>query len=194
MMEDNSRARIVAETMKLFNYRGYKSVTMREIANHLGISSRTLYNLFPSKEDIAEEVISLLSQNVNEGILQVRNSKSDPVSKLRQVIYLVKNELIAINPLLIRDISLYVPNLNQRILNRRDEFVQLIEDYIKQGQAAGLIKKEINPELAAHTYIGMLRALINTQNDDMHGYSKEEVFDFLICIFFTGICENHTSK
>lgn len=193
-MEDNSRARIVEETMKLFNYRGYKSVTMREIAHHLGISSRTLYNHFPSKEDIAEEVISLLSQNVNEGILQVRNSKSDPVAKLKQVIYLVKNELIAINPLLVRDISLYVPNLHQRVLNRRDEFVQLIEDYIKQGQVAGLIKKEINPELAAHTYLGMLKALVNPQNDEINSYLQEEVFDFLIVMFFTGICENHISK
>ena len=193
-MEDNSRSKIVEETMKLFNHRGYKSVTMREIANHLGISSRTLYNHFPSKEDIAEEVIDLLFQNVDKGILLVRNSQSDPVSKLRQVIYLIKNELIAINPLLVRDIGLYVPKLHQKLLNRRDEFVQLIEDYIKQGQVDGLIKKEINPELAAHTYLGMLKSLFHPQNDEINSYSKEEVFDFLIVMFFTGICENRTSK
>ncbi|HWP97241.1 MAG TPA: TetR/AcrR family transcriptional regulator [Syntrophomonadaceae bacterium] len=193
-MEDNSRARIVEETMKLFNYRGYKSVTMREIAHHLGISSRTLYNHFPSKEDIAEEVIALLSHNVDEGILQVRNSELDPVSKLKQVIYLIKNELITINPLLVRDISLYVPSLHQKLLNRRDEFVAFVEDYIKQGKIAGLIKKEINPELAARTYLGMLRALYDPQIDDIISYSKEEVFDFLIIMFFTGICENHISK
>lgn len=193
-MEDSSRVRIVEETMKLFNYRGYKSVTMREIAHHLGISSRTLYNHFPSKEDIAEEVIALLFQNVDEGILKVRNSQSDPTYKLRQVIILVKNELVAINPLLVRDISLYVPKLQQKMINRRDEFVQLIEDYIKQGQLDGLIKKEIDPELAAHIYLGMLGALFNPQNDEINSYSKEEVFDFLIVMFFTGICENHSNK
>lgn len=100
--------------MRLFNYRGYKGVTMRKIAHHLGMSSRTLYNHFPSKEHIAEEVIDILFQNVDGSIFQEINSGSDPVFKLRQVINLIKNELISINPLLVRDISLYVPNPNQR--------------------------------------------------------------------------------
>ncbi len=49
------KERIIEETSKLFFQNGIKSMTMSDIASHLGISKRTLYEVFKDKEDLLEE-------------------------------------------------------------------------------------------------------------------------------------------
>ena len=63
-MSNAARRRIAEASLQLFNSRGYKSVTMREIAKHLGMSSKTLYAHFSSKEEIAEDVLDLLIEKI----------------------------------------------------------------------------------------------------------------------------------
>lgn len=52
---------ILTKCFDLFARRGYASLTMRELAKELGISTGSLYHYFPSKEDIFGEMIAWLS-------------------------------------------------------------------------------------------------------------------------------------
>ena len=58
------RERIILAAVELFTTNGIKSITMDEIAASLGISKRTLYEVFPDKETLLEECI-LKSQKEN---------------------------------------------------------------------------------------------------------------------------------
>ena len=51
------RERIILSAVELFTTKGIKSITMDEIAASLGISKRTLYEVFPDKETLLEECI-----------------------------------------------------------------------------------------------------------------------------------------
>ncbi len=188
-MEDKNRDRIIEAAVKLFNYRGYKSVTMREIAKELGMSSKTFYNYFSSKEEIAEEVLLTLSRNIYDRIDDVKNSNSDPISKLKELLNLIKMELILINPLLIRDISLYVPKTRDKMLAEREKTTLILQDFIRQGQNMGLIKKNIDPKMAAYTYIDIFRTIVKPNGLRSYNYSIDQVLDFLIELFLNGICE-----
>jgi len=188
-MEDHNRDRIIEETMQLFNHRGYKNVTMREIAKLLGMSSKTLYHYFPSKEAIAEAAIMLLRKNVSAGIQAVQHSEADPISKLKEVLTLIRTEIITTNPLLLRDIEHYAPNIWEKFYTGKDEYIQMIREFICEGQNTGLIKKTINPEVAAHVYTSIFRAVIDPAIFNNRGYSTQDMMDFLIDIFFDGVCE-----
>jgi len=45
-----------------FAHRGYSDVTMREIAESLGVSTGTLYHYFPTKKSILENMLQLASR------------------------------------------------------------------------------------------------------------------------------------
>jgi len=186
-MEDKNRERIIDAAVKLFNYRGYKNVTMREIAKQLGMSSKTFYNYFSSKEEIAEEVIMALMRNIKEKNLQAQYN--DPVIKLKEQIHIIRLELTQINPLLLKDIMLYAPILSDKLIKMRVEAALVVETLIGEGQKQGLIKKNIDPKMAAYSYIGILKAIVNPDMVGNLGYSTDEVLDFLMEIFFYGICE-----
>lgn len=55
------RQTLLSQCFNLFAQHGYGAITMRQIAQGLGVSTGTLYHYFPSKESIFEQLIEYLS-------------------------------------------------------------------------------------------------------------------------------------
>lgn len=53
----DTRERIVAEAFELFAERGYRGVSVRDIAAAVGIKDASLYNHFPSKQAIFDAIV-----------------------------------------------------------------------------------------------------------------------------------------
>src|SRR5437660_7320825 len=47
-----TRQEIADQAMKLFAQRGFEGVTVAEVAAEAGVSEKTVYNYFPTKEDL----------------------------------------------------------------------------------------------------------------------------------------------
>ena len=77
-----TRARIREIANRLFIERGYDAVTVAEVAREAGVSSVTVFNHFPRKEDLfldrTEDAIELLRSAVRE-----RNPETDVLTALR---------------------------------------------------------------------------------------------------------------
>lgn len=56
------RRQLLAGCVKLFASKGYGSLTMRQIAASLGISTGTLYHYFPSKEALFEQLLDFVTE------------------------------------------------------------------------------------------------------------------------------------
>ncbi len=56
------RKELLSQCFGLFAEKGYASITMRQIAEGLGVSTGTLYHYFPSKKDLFEQLVDHLSQ------------------------------------------------------------------------------------------------------------------------------------
>lgn len=59
---DQYRKELLEKSFDLFAEKGYSSITMREIAQGLGVSTGTLYHYFPSKQALFEQLIEWMSQ------------------------------------------------------------------------------------------------------------------------------------
>ena len=54
---ENLRNKILNTAMTLFKQRGIKAVRMDDIATEMGISKRTLYEIYSNKEDLLYECV-----------------------------------------------------------------------------------------------------------------------------------------
>lgn len=75
------KERIIKETFNLLVSKSYKTLTMDEIAQSLGISKRTLYEQFPDKNDL---LISCLKNYLDchiEHCKQIIEGDKDPMTK-----------------------------------------------------------------------------------------------------------------
>jgi len=77
---DEYREEMLEKCFHFFSRKGYSKVTMREIADEIGISTGTLYHYFSTKENILGELIAWAGEkNVNDYISRVK-----PADSIRQ--------------------------------------------------------------------------------------------------------------
>lgn len=92
---ENTKETIIYQALTLFSKKGYEGVSMRDIANAVGIKASSLYNHFKSKQDIFDNIINEMSIRYEEAIsnMQVPHGEiSEVVSK-----YMDVSEQILIN-------------------------------------------------------------------------------------------------
>ncbi|NJN22323.1 MAG: TetR/AcrR family transcriptional regulator [Leptolyngbya sp. RL_3_1] len=74
---DRYRKELLSQCLTLFAAQGYGSITMRQIAEGLGVSTGTLYHYFPSKESILEQsVLALCEQGITNFFAQAAAAES----------------------------------------------------------------------------------------------------------------------
>ncbi|MGX6608073.1 TetR/AcrR family transcriptional regulator [Micromonosporaceae bacterium Da 78-11] len=84
-----TRAKILAVAARLFLERGYDAVTVAEVAREAGVSSVTVFNHFPRKEDLfldrADDAVDLLRSAVRDRATGVDLAASLRAAMLRLV-------------------------------------------------------------------------------------------------------------
>jgi TetR/AcrR family transcriptional regulator, cholesterol catabolism regulator len=80
------RAEILTAAAELFRARGYRATTLEELARRLGISKKTLYGHFRSKEDLLAAIFHRTMSLVEDGLAAIRASRAAPAEQLREVI------------------------------------------------------------------------------------------------------------
>jgi AcrR family transcriptional regulator len=77
---------LLAKSFTLFSDRGYSSITMRQLAQELAVSTGTLYHYFANKQEIFEQMMMLrLSQSL--GLFQVQLAEINSCSEKIQIIF-----------------------------------------------------------------------------------------------------------
>jgi TetR/AcrR family transcriptional regulator, cholesterol catabolism regulator len=81
-----ARTEILTAAAELFRARGYRAATLEELARRLGMSKKTLYGHFRSKEDLLAAIFHRTMSLVEVGLAEIRASRAAPAEQLREVI------------------------------------------------------------------------------------------------------------
>ena len=87
------RNKIIHKSADLFLTLGFKSVTMDDIANELGISKKTIYVHFSNKTKLVEAVTFELFETICDGIDGICESSANPIEELYAIKMFVMNHL-----------------------------------------------------------------------------------------------------
>jgi AcrR family transcriptional regulator len=79
-----TRQQIADVAMRLFAARGFESVTVAEVAAAAGVSEKTVFNYFPSKEDLFYDEVPERVQALDEAI-RLREPGDSVVAALRRL-------------------------------------------------------------------------------------------------------------
>jgi AcrR family transcriptional regulator len=92
----NARERVLIAAETLFRQRGYNVVTMRDIAEEVGIRQASLYYHFPSKEQLFITVIEQVFERHRNGLQQVL---AEAGSDLREQLHAASHWFISQPPI-----------------------------------------------------------------------------------------------
>ena len=177
---DAVRERMLAE--------GFTRLSVEEIAGMFGMSKKTFYKFFPTKEELINQVADRIMAEGRVSLARIVGSDKDFLSKLHELMSFVMLQSTRISKALQTDVQRYAPDLWKRIEEFRtyrisDVFSHLVEQGIKEGY----VRADVNKRIFLLVVLGSIRSVINPTVLAHESFSAREAVDNVLSLFFTGI-------
>lgn len=181
---------ILNAALSLFNHCGYRQVTVDDIAHKRGISKRTLYQHFDSKEEIARRVIERELSTLGAVIDAISDDDTlEFIPLFSKILESVQKTVGAFGMIFLEDIERHAPSVFQLILDFRARRIEFLQNLFARYQRAGLIRKEINPEWAAKFLILVANEFESPEFLQAAGIPLHQSIDLVREVFLFGIAD-----
>lgn len=190
------REHIFGQASELFFQFGFSKVTTDEVAASAGISKKTLYKYFDSKEALFTEVINRTVQALAEEIeATVEDGETDFPEKLRRLIELRAAQFSRISQPLINDVQRNFPLLWKQVEEyRRTRLEAHLGRLIGEGVKQGVFRPDIDAKMLEMVYMSAITGIVNPESLARMPYSVQEATDAIMRIIFTGVLTDKARK
>jgi AcrR family transcriptional regulator len=158
---EETEKKIIQAALSLFVRNGYHGTSIQEITRKVGLTKGALYSHFSSKGDLLLRIIDQFKVRfIDEMIRTVTQSDGDALAKLHTTIsfsskFALENEdlcvfLTFLTTELKADVDLEPP-----LKSVYRGYQKFISQLIRQGVNQGLLKKGIDPDLAALSFMAL---------------------------------------
>lgn len=186
---DNGKAeqkdRILAYAIENFSRNGIRNVKMDDIASDLGISKRTLYQLFKDKENLLVECFKYSEKRSAKLYSELIKSTDNILELYTKWLKMRIDEIRSINPQFFSDLNKY--SRVQKYF--RDVSAMKSKEglkFINMGIAQGLFRNDINYNVLLR--ISEITAESIMRNELYLEYSYDDLFGSASIMSVRGIC------
>ena len=183
-----NRQRIVDAARGHFFNHGFRSVTMDDLAEELGMSKKTLYAHFPGKFDLLEAVLSDKFASV-EAMLKdlTRTDTHNFPATLRELLAGTHRELDEIKPPFVRDMRQKAPDVFKLVERRRAALIQrYFGKFFVEGQRAGMVRKDVPAKLIIEILLALVQSIMNPVKIEELGMMPKDGFTGILKIVLEG--------
>ncbi|QII28857.1 TetR/AcrR family transcriptional regulator [Stenotrophomonas maltophilia] len=160
-LTDRKREAIVRAAVEEFRSAGYEATSMDRIAAVAGVSKRTVYNHFPSKEELFALILEELWQS-SVGSVELPYRADQPLEV--QLLQLLRQKLDLLGDANFIDLArvamaeiIHSPERAQAIVCRMGEKESGVSVWIRAAIADGRLR-EVDPEFAGHQLQGLVKS------------------------------------
>ena len=135
---------------------------MDEIANHLGMSKRTIYQLVPSKRELLREALLDKVEEISCGLETIVETDGlDFLQKLQQVGMFMISHLPQPSRHFLRDMEQSCSSIWEEVDTARAQVLQArFSSLFRQGKEQKILRSEIDPTLLVKALVGMIQSTI----------------------------------
>jgi AcrR family transcriptional regulator len=188
MSRDLTKEKIISESINLFMTYGLRSVTMDDIAKHLGMSKKTIYQHFKDKEEIIIQATNLVFDSENKMMCDIEDVAENAVEHLYKLTVKLRETINNTSTTALYDMKKYYPRAWEKYKNFKHNVIYTsVIDNLKRGMNEGLFRKDINPEILAQLRIGEIELSFNKEFFPEDRFSLVEIHDQLFEHFTYGI-------
>ena len=188
-MSNPQADRILEGAEELFFKAGIRSVTMDDIARHLGMSKKTIYQFYKDKDELVK---ALVMKRLEADKCAMHNLSEQSDNVIEEMIMMMKcsEEIFSkTNPILIHDLQKYHPEAWQMFQSFKADFVvETIGQLLLRGIEQGLVRPEIDPEILARMRVWQIELGFNTAVFPQGSFNPWKVHMQFLEHFTYGIC------
>jgi len=195
-MEDhNIKEKILSSAGELFLRYGVRSISMDDIARHLAVSKKTLYQHFEDKE----ELVTLASEHQLEKSKKqyeaLTESAENAIDELARISVCMRNDAHEMNHSLLYDLQKYHPKAWGVWIDHKNKFIrESVVRNLKQGIEEGYYRADVDPEVMAVLRIETIPVAFDPRAFPREKFNLAEVQMQLFDHFVYGICTEKGRK
>ena len=188
-MPDSAVARIVRQAREHLFAHGYNQCTMDDLAAELGMSKKTLYAHFSSKDDIVRAVLEQLGAEVRaEADALFANRSLTFAEKLRGFAEGMFERLSKLNPRTPRELQRYAPHLHQLLVEIRQRNIPYVFGrFIEEGKLAGKVRDDVDAAFAVEFFLAAMQNLLQSGASERLKLAPRDLVPRAIDLLFDGL-------
>lgn len=178
--------KILRAAMREFLHRGVKSVKMDDIANILGISKRTLYEIYSNKEELLLECVRTHEEEYDRHMLNYSSDENHSVIDI--IIEFYKHQMEDVNdvsPMFFHDLHKY-HHVVEFLESKRSLRKRNARDFFIRGVKEGYFRSDIDFDIVLR--IGQESMDYAMRTEMYKDYDMKHVFRSLLFLFLRGLC------
>ena len=162
---------------------------MDDIARELGISKKTLYQHFETKNDLIKSVAEYNLANDVLMVARIQATAKDAIDEMFLVANHVIEEISSIqSPTLIYDLQKYHPEMWQLFEHfQNQQIANHIKHNIERGVNEGLYRAEINATIISKIYAGSSLCVIDEKMFPQKEFDKIKLFKEFFVYHIRGV-------
>lgn len=143
-----TKDRIIGGAAALFFAYGIRSVSMDDIAKHIGMSKKTIYQYFADKDELVYAFMQVGMQEQMMDMKKIAESSENVIEELHRAMAKTREVFSQVNPLMLFELRKYHPKawefFNQcKEGDMKEHFVKTMQKGIKEGVFRANIDVEI---------------------------------------------------
>ena len=160
------------------------------IASDLGVSKRTIYELFKDKDELVIQVIENEIIKNNRILLDIVAKTDNAIEALFLIIEREHNRMTSFNPGFIEDIKKYLSKIHECFYENKQKIKEFSVSYaiLEKGRREDIFRKELDNDVVASFMHELVNFLHNSQRFRLMNLQKEDVLKNILLPYFRGIC------
>lgn len=187
LKEREPKERIIDHAEERFMSSGFNKVTLDELSSELGISKKTMYKFFPSKEDLIRTMMRLFMKKVEHSVVLICESDKPILEKLAELMLFVGKLVGRISRPFQIDIQRFTPTLWKEVDKFRNEIIlSRVAFLIKQAKKENKFRDDVNDEVVVMMFISSVQSIVNPEILSKHSFSPKEAMYTIFHVIFEG--------
>lgn len=184
---DNDK-RILDKSKELFFRFGLRNITMDRIAQELGISKKTLYASYDTKNTIVKNITREFLRCQESEMDCIAQKAGNAIEELVEIMANINKVFESMDFNVIYDMQRYFPESWQMFSEHKDQYIlRGIIDNLNKGKSEGLYRQEINVEIIARARIEQIQLAMNPEIFPPEKFSVKEIHSQLLLHYVHGI-------
>jgi TetR/AcrR family transcriptional regulator, cholesterol catabolism regulator len=182
-----AKERVIAKSIDLFTKSGIRLVTMDQIASAVGMSKRTIYELFKDKDKLLFQCIETMNKQHEAELYEIISRSDNAIEALYLIGQHGENKKANINWLFFDDLEKLYPGLQHLIIReKRPGNKSISYTLIKRGIDEGIFRIGLNLTIV-DTFIHEMMKIVHNPDVFQGNSNPRELIDNIVVPYFRGI-------
>jgi AcrR family transcriptional regulator len=185
----DNRQRIIEEAAHMFRIYGIRGVTMDMLANQIGISKRTIYEVFRDKDELLSGVLKWMTFKQREMMEKTLNESENVIEAIFNIMNIMMKHFQNMSPAFLMDMK----RLHQDVMKKLDDidalpYIRNNEMIIERGIKEGVFRKDIDVRIINKCMLEVAKMSNDKEIFPPDDYINKDVVRNVYINYLRGIC------